>query len=110
MSNDTVLDWIEDIKISLKAKSKTGRYFGQRELREIIRGCDGILYYDPDDDVYLLRSSRQDLENDRHIVIIFTVNEATIHVITQSKEHGRDWSLYKQIQTQETLNETLPHR
>jgi len=88
---------IENVEISLQARSKTGRYFGDGAIRAKLNALDGTLFRRDGGPFYLRTTQSSRSGPPKRIVIVFVVTESTAHVISQTSDHY-DWAELEHIQ------------
>jgi hypothetical protein len=96
-TGETVETIIEDIEVSLKARSKTARYLNAAAIKDRVAAVDGTLFRNASH-TYYLKTSKTDLnQSPQPVIIVFTIEERTIHVVTQTTDHY-DWSTFEHVQ------------
>ena len=86
---------IEEVNFSLTTRIKSFRYFTETAIKEKLDALDGTIFRGPDNRYYL-RTKIVKQPNVETIVIIFTIEDSSIEVITQTSDHY-DWSEFQHL-------------
>jgi hypothetical protein len=88
---------VREIRISIQARSKSGRYYGSSSFREKLKSLEGALFQDESGTYYLRTSQKNSSQRKQRVVLIFEVAQSTVQVITQTSDHY-DWDEFEHVQ------------
>lgn len=89
-------EWpVTEIEVSLRARSKTARYFSAAAIEDRLSNGTGTLFRGTGGTYYLKTQQTDQKKAPRPIVIVFEVEGETIQVVTQTADHY-DWAEFDQ--------------
>lgn len=76
------------VEVSLTARGKTGRYYSEPSIRHIVANCGGVLFWDPRQNLHILRTHRGNGSN--RICLLLAIEDDGVTVVNQTSDHY-DW-------------------
>jgi outer membrane protein assembly factor BamA len=88
---------IDEIHITLSARSKTGRYYERTAIRELLVDLNGTLFREGHDLWHLRTKRTQPNGGVEIIVIVFTIEGSRATVVSQTSDHY-EWGDYEHVE------------